>query len=153
MPKLNVDEVDFKIANALRENARISYKRLGEMVSLSTPSAYERAKKLESKGVILDYKAEVDYGKFGYGIHAFILLKDDKIFGEAPEYLRALEYVQNCWVISGEYDYMLEVYVENDKTLSLILDQLFSKVGRAHTILIIRNARYSPYAEEISGRE
>ena len=147
MPKLNVDEMDFRIANALRDNARISYKQLGEMVSLSTPAAYERTKKLEEREVILDYRAEVDYGKFGYGVHAFILLKDDKIFPPGPEYLTNMEYVQNCWIIAGEYDYLLEVYVQNSDELSSIIDNLYHKIGRTYTLLIVRNARYAPYAE------
>lgn len=147
LPKRNLDETDFKIANALREDARLSFRRLGEAVSMSTPSTYERVKKLEEQGVIRDYRADVDFGKFGYGIHAFMLLKDDKVFGKAPEYLVRLEYVQNCWVIAGEYDYMIEVYVENSAELSVIIDQLYYKVGRTYTLLIVRNARYAPYAE------
>lgn len=147
LPKVNLDEVDFQIVNALREDARLSYRKLGEAVSLSTPSTYERVKKLEEQDVILDYRAEVDYEKFGYGIHAFILLKDDKVFGTAPEYLLEMDYVQNCWVIAGEYDYLIEVYVENSAELSLIVDQLYYKIGRTYTLLIVRNARYTPYAK------
>lgn len=147
LPKMNLDEVDFKIANALRGDARMSFRRLGEAVSLSTPSTYERVKKLEEREVILGYRAEVDFGKFGCGIHAFMLLKDDKVFGKAAEYLLRMECVQNCWVIAGEYDYMIEVYVENNAELSLIIDRLYYKVGRTYTLLIVRNARYAPYAE------
>lgn len=147
LPKTNLDEVDFKIANALRENARLSYRKLGELVSLSTPSAYERVKKLEEQDVILDYRAEVDYEKFGYGLHAFILLKDDKVFAAVPDYLFEMEYVQNCWVIAGEYDYLIEIRIENCAELSLIIDQLYFKIGRTYTLLIVRNARYTPYAK------
>lgn len=147
LPKLNVDEMDFKIANALRENARMSYKQLGETISLSTPAAYERTKKLEEREVILDYRAEVDYSKFGYGIHAFVLLKDDKMFGPGPDYLTNLEYVQNCWIVSGEYDYMIEVYVQNGDELDLIIHNLYGKIGRTYTLLIVRNARYAPYTK------
>jgi len=147
LPKNNLDDVDFKIANALRENARLSYRKLGDMISLSTASAYERVKKLEEQDVILDYRAEVDYEKFGYGIHAFILLKDDRVFEKVPDYLFETDYVQNCWVVTGEYDYLVEVRVENCAELSLIIDQLYYKIGRTYTLLIVRNARYTPYAK------
>ena len=42
LPKMTVDEIDFKIVNALKDNARMSYKKLGEQVALSTPAVYER---------------------------------------------------------------------------------------------------------------
>lgn len=149
MPKFNVDDIDLKIAEALRENARLSYKKLGEMVSLSTASAYERTKKMEENQVILDYRTDVDYGKFGYAIHSFILLKDDKVYREAPTYLNNLEYVHNCWVIGGEYDYMIEVYMESNAALSYFLEELYDKIGRTYTLFIIRDARYHPYAKPL----
>lgn len=147
LPKMIVDEVDFSIANILRHNARISYKELGNAVSLSTPAVFERTKKLEMKKVILDYQTEIDYGKFGYALHAFILLKDDKFFRASPEYLVQQDYIQNCWVVTGEYDYLIEVFVENNTELGIIIDELYDKVGRTYTLLIVRNARYMPYSK------
>lgn len=149
MPKFNVDDIDLKIAEALREDARLSYKKLGEKISLSTASAYERTKRMEENGVILDYRADIDYGKFGYTIHSFILLKDDKLCRDAPTYLNGLDYVQNCWVIAGEYDYMIEVCMESNAALSYFLEELYDKIGRTFTLFIIRNARYHPYAKPI----
>ena len=141
VPKIELDEVDLKIANILRDNARISYKKLGELVSLSSPSVYERVKKLEAKGALRGYKTDVDYGKFGYAIHAFILLKDDKIFRSADKYLSQLDFVQNCWVVSGEYDYLVEVYIENNDELNRVVYELYDHVGRTYTLLVIRDSR------------
>lgn len=45
MPKPEMDETDFKIAWKLKDNSRISYKTLGDYVSLSPSSVYERTKK------------------------------------------------------------------------------------------------------------
>lgn len=149
MPKFNVDDVDLKIADALRENARLSYKKLGELVALSTASVHERTKRMEENEVILDYRADIDYAKFGYGIHAFILLKEDKVNREAVVYLNDLEYVQNCWVIAGEYDYMVEVYVESNAVLSCILDELYENIGRTYTLFIVRDARYHPFSKPL----
>lgn len=112
---------------------------------MTAPSAYERTKKLERSGVILDYCAEIDYGKFGYSLHAFILLKDDKARRDATEFLLGIKSIHNCWVIAGEYDYMIEAYLMDNKELSCLIDHLFDQVGRTYTLIIIRNAKYSPY--------
>lgn len=147
LPKMSVDEIDFNIVNILRENARISYKNLGKLVSMSTAAVFERTKRLEEKKTILDYRAEIDFSQFGYSLHAFILLKDDKLFRASPDYLMQQECVQNCWVISGDYDYMIEVFLENNNELGIFIDELYDKVGRTYTLLVIRNARHKPYSK------
>lgn len=93
---------------------------------------------MEDKNVILSYNAKVDWGKFGYTIHAFILLKDDKFIGDMPSFLKNRDEVFNLYMISGEYDYMLEVYIANNDDLGNFMDYLYRKVGRTYTLLILR---------------
>ena len=53
--KLKFDKDDFEIANSLSKNAKLSFKELGCIVNMSSSSAYQRTKKMEEEGVILDY--------------------------------------------------------------------------------------------------
>ena len=138
LAKLEVNEIDFKIAYELCKDCRISYKKLGEKIALSTSSVYDRTKKMEDKNVILSYNAKVDWGKFGYAIHAFILLKDDKFIGDMPHFLADRDEVFNMYMISGEYDYMLEVHIANKDELSVFMDYLYRTVGRTYTLLVLR---------------
>ena len=138
LAKLDVNEIDFQIAYELYKNCRVSYKQLGEQVALSTSSVYDRAKKLEDKKVILSYNAKVDWVKFGYAIHAFILLKDDKFIGDMPHFLADRDEVFNIYMISGEYDYMLEVHIANKDELGDFMDYLYRTVGRTYTLLVLR---------------
>lgn len=134
----DLDEIDFRIAYELKNDCRISYKQLGSKISLSSSSVYERTKKMEEKNVILSYNAKVDWGKFGYSIHAFILLKDDKFIGDMPSFLKNRDEVFNLYMVSGEYDYMLEVHIANKDDLGNFMDYLYRKVGRTYTLLILR---------------
>ena len=138
MVKQNLDDIDFRIAYELKNDCRISYKQLGGAISLSPSSVYERTKKMEEKNVILSYNAKVDWGKFGYSIHAFILLKDDRFIGDVPYFLKDRDEVFNLYMISGEYDYMLEVYIANKDDLGNFMDYLYRTVGRTYTLLILR---------------
>lgn len=139
MPKPEGDEIDFKIACQLKENSRISYKEIGKNISLSPSSVYTRIKKMEEKGIIRQYSTDIDWGKFGYAIHAFILLKDDKVIGDTPDFLKDRDEVFNCWMVSGEHDYMLEVYVSNNKKLEELMNYIYEKLGRTLTYLIIKD--------------
>ena len=138
MVKQNLDDIDFRIAYELKNDCRISYKQLGGAISLSPSSVYERTKKMEEKNVILSYNAKVDWGKFGYSIHAFILLKDDRFIGDVPYFLKDRDEVFNLYMVSGEYDYMLEVYIANKDDLGSFMDYLYRTVGRTYTLLILR---------------
>ncbi|KEJ92665.1 Lrp/AsnC family transcriptional regulator [Synergistes jonesii] len=138
MVKQNLDDIDFRIAYELKNDCRISYKQLGGAISLSPSLVYERTKKMEEKNVILSYNAKVDWGKFGYSIHAFILLKDDRFIGDVPYFLKDRDEVFNLYMVSGEYDYMLEVYIANKDDLGNFMDYLYRTVGRTYTLLILR---------------
>lgn len=56
MPQLEIDDIDFKIAQELKDNARISYKLLGDKISLSVSPVYTRVKKMEENGIIKNIK-------------------------------------------------------------------------------------------------
>jgi DNA-binding Lrp family transcriptional regulator len=142
MIKPETDEIDFKIACMLRGNARLSYKAIGEKVSLSASSVYERIKKMEEKEVIKKHGSDISWDKFGYAIHAFILLKEDKILGQPPDFLKEKDEIFNCWMISGEYDYMLEIYVANNNKFKDLINYLYYNVGRTRTLLVIDDLFY-----------
>ncbi|OUO94297.1 Lrp/AsnC family transcriptional regulator [Cloacibacillus sp. An23] len=136
--RLEMDDVDFQIAYELHRDCRISYKKLGEKIALSASSVYDRTKKMEEKKGIIAYNAKIDWGKFGYAIHAFILLKDDKFIGDVPHFLIERDEVFNIYMVSGEYDYMLEVHIANKDELSSFMDYLYKTVGRTYTLLVMR---------------
>ena len=55
------------------------------------------------------------------------------------DFLKEKEEVFNCWMVSGEYDYLVEVYAINNKNLESLINYLYEKIGRTKTMLIIRN--------------
>ena len=70
-----IDETDARIIELLQRDGRESYAEVGQAVGMSGPSAHERVKKLEARGVIHGYSALVDPTLLGYGVLAFIFIK------------------------------------------------------------------------------
>jgi len=70
----SLDATDWSILRELQQDARLSYNELGRRVALSAPAAAERVRKLEDKGIITGYAAEVDPAKVGLPILVFIQL-------------------------------------------------------------------------------
>jgi Lrp/AsnC family leucine-responsive transcriptional regulator len=69
------DETDARILALLQRDGRESYAEVGQSVGMSGPSAHERVKKLEARGVIRGYAAVVDPTLLGYGVLAYIFIK------------------------------------------------------------------------------
>ncbi len=72
-----LDSTDWRILRELQQDARLSYNELGRRVALSAPAAAERVRKLEDRGIITGYGAQVDPAKVGLPLLAFIQLRCD----------------------------------------------------------------------------
>ena len=55
-----MDKIDREIIGYLRDDARISFKDLGERVSLSANTVADRVRRLVSDGAILGFEARLD---------------------------------------------------------------------------------------------
>ena len=106
-----MDRIDLRLLELLQADGRRPYAELGSEVGISGPSAHERVKKLEARGVIRGYSASVDPAKVGLGVLAFTWLTQAP--GTAGEDLTdsfaALPEVEECHHIAGEADYLLKI--------------------------------------------
>nr|WP_296377083.1 Lrp/AsnC family transcriptional regulator [Pseudonocardia sp.] len=71
----NLDDVDWRLLEALQRDGRASYADLGRLVGLSPSAVTERVRRLEDTGVITGYAAEVDPEKLGLTILALVRLR------------------------------------------------------------------------------
>ena len=72
-----LDATDWNILRELQQDARLSYNELGRRVALSAPAVAERVRKLEDRGIITGYAAQVDAAQVGLPLLAFIQLRCD----------------------------------------------------------------------------
>lgn len=72
-----LDRTDWGILRELQQDGRLSYSELGRRVGLSAPAAAERVRKLEDRGIIKGYGAQVDPEGVGLGVLAFIQMRCD----------------------------------------------------------------------------
>jgi DNA-binding Lrp family transcriptional regulator len=131
-----IDEVDRRIVALLRENARRSFKDIGDHVHLSAPAIKRRVDRLERQGVILGYTAVVDNHAFGWHAEAFVdLFCEGRMPGEAIK--RAVEResgVVSAHTVAGEASAMLHVMAEDTKDLESALERIRSTDGITRTV-------------------
>jgi DNA-binding Lrp family transcriptional regulator len=113
----NLDQKDLAILKLLQQNARITVKEISDKVNLSTTPVYERIKWMEETGVIRQYATLVDHSKVKKGLMVIIyvsLKQHNKTAG--AKFIKAINEmneVLECYNISGEFDFMLKVVVED----------------------------------------
>ena len=135
--QMNLDRHDLGILNALQKNGRVSNRELADQIGLSPAPCWRRLRTLEQDGVISDYVALLNPEKVGLMIMAFVhvslenhhsdtVKEFDDAINKSPEVLE-------CYMTSGEYDYMLKVIVADmaayETFLSDVLMQLDSVRG------------------------
>lgn len=112
-----LDAKDLAILRLLQENARITVKEISEKVHLSTTPVHERIKRMEDTGVIRQYAALLDHTKVKKSMMAicYVSLKEHNK-NAGTKFIKAIlemNEVVECYNISGEFDFMLKILVEN----------------------------------------
>ena len=125
VPTKMIDEIDWKILTELQENARTSFAELGRRIGLTTPAVIERIRKLEDAQIITGYRAEIDTGRIGLPITAFIRMSISgvdysKIIIVAENSSEVLE----CHRGTGGDSFILKVAVADVEHLQNLIDRL-----------------------------
>jgi len=122
-PSERISTNDARILEVLQRDGRRPYADLGAEVGMSGPSAHERVKKLEARGVIQGYAAIVDPVAIGYDILAFSWITQapgttstdlTDSFGSIPE-------IEECHHITGEADYLIKVRARDTRDLERVM--------------------------------
>jgi Lrp/AsnC family leucine-responsive transcriptional regulator len=114
---------DARILEILQREGRRPYADLGAEVGMSGPSAHERVKKLEARGVICGYAAIVDPTTIGYDILAFswITQAPGTTSHDLTEAFAAIPEIEECHHITGEADYLIKVRARDTRDLERVL--------------------------------
>lgn len=114
---MKLDATDKKLLELLQDNSKKTTKELSLKLNLSATAVYERIKRLEKDGVISKYVALVNRNKINRG---FVVFCHIKLIQHTREYLtkfelevKQLDEVAECFHVSGDYDYILKIFVEN----------------------------------------
>src|SRR5438874_11720869 len=106
-----LDDVDWRLIEALQEDGRMSFAELGRRVSLSPPAVAERVQRLERAGVITGYRAELDPRRLGYQLTAIVRVKPAAgRLPKIPELAREIPEVAECHRITGEDCFFMTVH-------------------------------------------
>ena len=115
--RVTLDQKDLAILRLLQYNARATVKEISDKVNLSTTPVYERIKWMEETGVIKQYVTLVDPAKLNKRLMVIVyvsLKQHNKTAGSKfVKAINEMNEVLECYSISGEFDFMLKIVVED----------------------------------------
>src|ERR1700712_906620 len=116
-PVIPLDEKDKAILRYIQSNAKATVREIAANVHLSTTPVHERIKRMEEDGVILQYATILNHTRINKGLMAicYISLKEHnkKSGGKFIKTLSEMPEVIEFYIISGAFDFMLKIAVEN----------------------------------------
>ena len=124
MPKnVAISENDARVLRILQADGRRSYADLGTELGMAGPSAHERVKKLESRGVIRGYSADLDPAAVGFAVLAFtwVTQSPGSAGVDLAPLLGAIPEIEECHGIAGEADYLLKIRARDMEHLGHIV--------------------------------
>jgi Lrp/AsnC family leucine-responsive transcriptional regulator len=139
-----MDIIDKKLLQLLQNDSKKTTKELSMKLNLSVTAVYERIKKLEKEGIIAKYVALLDRNKIQKGFVVFCHLKlmqhTKEFISQFEKEVVQLSEVLECFHVSGDYDYILKICVNNmEEYREFMVTKLttLQHIGSTHSTFMI----------------
>lgn len=107
------DQFDLRILRQLQGDASVTMAELAERVGLSQTPCWRRVKALEESGVIERRAVQLSAEKLGFTVHVVARVRlhqhDEETLDRFEDAVRAHPEIVECFVMGGEYDYMVRM--------------------------------------------
>ena len=140
-----MDRFDRLILEALQGDGRISNKQLAQQVHLSESACLRRVRALEEDGMIERYVAMLNQRKVGVPgdvlVHIGLHREEQSELAAFEEAVRNIPEVMECYLMTGEFDYLLRVVVRDMADFERIHKEALTRlpgVARVNSSVAIR---------------
>jgi DNA-binding Lrp family transcriptional regulator len=142
-----LDAIDRKILKELQDDGRMTNVELARRIGISAPPCLRRVRVLEEAGYIRGYRALLDEKLLGYEVTVFALVhlssQADSDLKAFEDFVRKEPLVRECWMLSGEIDFILKCVAPDMKTFQGFVAELTAAphVRNVKTALTLRNSK------------
>jgi len=149
MPAIGLDATDWKILARLQDDARVSNVELAGAVNLSPSPCLARVRRLEESGLIKRYVTLLDALALGMTVSVFIQVRLERQVESALEAfekeITARPEVMECYLMTGDSDYLLRVLVADVQALERFIVDVLSRipgVGNIKSSFALKQVKY-----------
>jgi Lrp/AsnC family transcriptional regulator, leucine-responsive regulatory protein len=142
---VELDRYDRTLLRLLQQDARMTNTALAARVNLSESACLRRVRALEESGLIEGYTALVDQQRAGFAVNVFVNITLDRQSQTGLEAfesaVRRIPEVMECYLMTGEHDYLLRLVVSDLADFERIHNQHLTRlpsVARVHSSFAMR---------------
>ncbi|MEA2992130.1 MAG: hypothetical protein QOD40_1050 [Alphaproteobacteria bacterium] len=142
-----LDALDWKILIELQNDGRMTNVELARRVGISAPPCLRRVRALEEAGYIKGYRALLEERLLGFEVTVFAMVhlssQAEADLGAFEDFVRAQPLVRECWMLSGEIDFVLKCVAPDMKTFQAFVAELTAAphVRNVKTSLTLRASK------------
>jgi DNA-binding Lrp family transcriptional regulator len=143
----NLDAIDLKILSQIQADGRITNVELAKRVGISPPPCLRRVRTLEEGGYIQGYRGLLDPGRLGFDVTVFASVhlssQADADLRAFEEFVRGEPLVRECWMLSGEVDFILKCVAPDMATFQNFVTHLTAAphVRNVRTSLVLHPSK------------
>ena len=145
-----LEALDRQIVELLCEDGRMSLADIARETGLSTSAVHQRVRRLEQRGIITGYRAQVDMRAVGLPLTAFVSLTpiDPAAPDDVPERIAEIDEIEACWSVAGAEAYILTVRVVEPVDLEALLARIraAANVSTRTTMVLTTSFEHRPPA-------
>ncbi|GAA3958557.1 Lrp/AsnC family transcriptional regulator [Actinomadura viridis] len=121
-----MEEIDRQILASLARDGRMSFTDLAKETGLSVSAVHQRVRRLQKRGVVKGFTAQLDSEQIGLPLTAFVSIKpiDPAAPDDAPDRLTGITAIEACHSVAGEESYILKVRVASPNALENLLQEI-----------------------------
>jgi Lrp/AsnC family leucine-responsive transcriptional regulator len=125
-----INEIDTDITAILQENARTSNAEIARQVGLAPSAVFERIRKLEEKGVLRGFHADVDPHAAGLPLLAFVFVRSNERAGgvTTAEKIARIPEVLEVHHVAGEDCFLVKLRAADTEDLGRLLRERFGTI-------------------------
>ena len=146
----DLDRRDRMILNFLQDEGRLSNAELAEKVNLSPSACLRRVKQLEEGGLVAGYHMRLDMKACGMSGVAFVFVtlngQGREVLSRFERAIAPINEIQDCYLLAGEYDYLLRIIYRNADDLERIHHDILTNlpgVVRVNSTLTLRAVKHT----------
>lgn len=121
-----MESLDRKIVVALAQDSSLPLSDFAGQLDVPSSTLHQRVRKLEARGVITGYRAQIDKRQVGLKTNALISLTpiDPAAPDDVVEKVSAIEEIESCWSVAGVESYIVKVAVAEPEALEELLGRI-----------------------------
>ena len=144
-----LDDTDLQILDLLQANARETQVEIARIVGLAPSAVLERIRKLEARGTLKGYTAQVDPKVLNLGLLAFVAVRSDEAGSEnrIAQTLADLPEVLEVHHVAGDDCYLIKVRARDAEHLGYLLRTRFARVPgvrSTRTTIVLETVKETP---------